>query len=148
MVRRPPRSTRTDTRCPYTTLFRSVLALAAVASPFRLPIPVAPAHSYKLEDIAIGHIWAPPPEEESPSGIAVYGPVLNQGSAPARLVGATSPVAGKVRFRTESEGEVRWPDTIEFHPDKPLDLAPWRAPPRSSDREQTRRQAREERGCL
>src|SRR3546814_3604845 len=24
MIRRPPRSTRTDTRCPYTTLFRSV----------------------------------------------------------------------------------------------------------------------------
>src|SRR3546814_17122372 len=23
MIRRPPRSTRTDTRCPYTTLFRS-----------------------------------------------------------------------------------------------------------------------------
>src|SRR3546814_12157822 len=26
MVRRPPRSTRTDTRCPYTTLFRSLAA--------------------------------------------------------------------------------------------------------------------------
>src|SRR3546814_9960409 len=25
MIRRPPRSTRTDTLCPYTTLFRSVL---------------------------------------------------------------------------------------------------------------------------
>src|SRR3546814_14106308 len=25
MIRRPPRSTRTDTRCPYTTLFRSHL---------------------------------------------------------------------------------------------------------------------------
>src|SRR3546814_13455692 len=68
-----------------------------------------------------------------PSGIAVYGPVLNQGSAPARLVGATSPVAGKVRFRTESEGEVRWPDTIAFQPDKPLALAPWRAHPWLSD---------------
>src|SRR3546814_4707103 len=28
MIRRPPRSTRTDTLFPYTTLFRSVLALA------------------------------------------------------------------------------------------------------------------------
>src|SRR3546814_2396654 len=27
MIRRPPRSTRTDTLCPYTTLFRSLLAL-------------------------------------------------------------------------------------------------------------------------
>src|SRR3546814_5158208 len=26
MIRRPPRSTRTDTLCPYTTLFRSVFA--------------------------------------------------------------------------------------------------------------------------
>src|SRR3546814_13470661 len=29
MIRRPPRSTRTDTLCPYTTLFRSVLRDAA-----------------------------------------------------------------------------------------------------------------------
>src|SRR3546814_7101067 len=29
MIRRPPRSTRTDTRFPYTTLFRSAVALAA-----------------------------------------------------------------------------------------------------------------------
>src|SRR3546814_9323233 len=31
MIRRPPRSTRTDTLFPYTTLFRSVHALVAVA---------------------------------------------------------------------------------------------------------------------
>src|SRR3546814_17243573 len=40
MIRRPPRSTRTDTRFPYTTLFRSVrqdFFLAAVANtPFFL----------------------------------------------------------------------------------------------------------------
>src|SRR3546814_15269388 len=30
MIRRPPRSTRPDTPFPYTTLFRSVLALAMV----------------------------------------------------------------------------------------------------------------------
>src|SRR3546814_1847576 len=29
MIRRPPRSTRTDTLFPYTTLFRSVLAMVA-----------------------------------------------------------------------------------------------------------------------
>src|SRR3546814_16495717 len=28
MIRRPPRSKRTDTRCPYTTLFRSALHVA------------------------------------------------------------------------------------------------------------------------
>src|SRR3546814_11206354 len=31
MIRRPPRSTRTDTLFPYTTLFRSAVARAAVA---------------------------------------------------------------------------------------------------------------------
>src|SRR3546814_14582932 len=39
MIRRPPRSTRTDTLFPYTTLFRSVIALgfafeAALGNPF------------------------------------------------------------------------------------------------------------------
>src|SRR3546814_4682421 len=33
MIRRPPRSTRTDTRFPYTTLFRSIDTLAAKAAP-------------------------------------------------------------------------------------------------------------------
>src|SRR3546814_3153286 len=32
MIRRPPRSTRTDTLFPYTTLFRSVLGLGIVAA--------------------------------------------------------------------------------------------------------------------
>src|SRR3546814_9118838 len=32
MIRRPPRSTRTDTLLPYTTLFRSLLELAAVVA--------------------------------------------------------------------------------------------------------------------
>src|SRR3546814_8966552 len=38
MIRRPPRSTRTDTLFPYTTLFRSR------ASPPRSPPPPAPVH--------------------------------------------------------------------------------------------------------
>src|SRR3546814_4990371 len=33
MIRRPPRSTRTDTRFPYTTLFRSLRAGAAAGPP-------------------------------------------------------------------------------------------------------------------
>src|SRR3546814_16974231 len=34
MIRRPPRSTRTDTLFPYTTLFRSVLALDCASTEF------------------------------------------------------------------------------------------------------------------
>src|SRR3546814_14206653 len=35
MIRRPPRSTRTDTLFPYTTLFRSTASFAAFATPSR-----------------------------------------------------------------------------------------------------------------
>src|SRR3546814_2046669 len=33
MIRRPPRSTRTDTLCPYTTLFRSLVFLTFFGQP-------------------------------------------------------------------------------------------------------------------
>src|SRR3546814_19946627 len=36
MIRRPPRSTRTDTRLPYTTLFRSVAVAHQIAQRGRL----------------------------------------------------------------------------------------------------------------
>src|SRR3546814_2863402 len=36
MIRRPPRSTRTDTLFPYTTLFRSVEDVAIIAAGLRL----------------------------------------------------------------------------------------------------------------
>src|SRR3546814_9753822 len=45
MIRRPPRSTRTDTLFPYTTLFRSLAAPASVAppkAPARMPTSVMP----------------------------------------------------------------------------------------------------------
>src|SRR3546814_20893552 len=38
MIRRPPRSTRTDTLFPYTTLFRSlIVGICLLAAPFVLP---------------------------------------------------------------------------------------------------------------
>src|SRR3546814_17675732 len=46
MIRRPPRSTRTDTLCPYTTLFRSVRIAFPLRSPRLLPQrPDAAAHA-------------------------------------------------------------------------------------------------------
>src|SRR3546814_11020437 len=38
MIRRPPRSTRTDTLCPYTTLFRSPRQLPRRSQPARYPV--------------------------------------------------------------------------------------------------------------
>src|SRR3546814_14988019 len=42
MIRRPPRSTRTDTLFPYTTLFRSFLAVAAHQQQAAMDIAHAP----------------------------------------------------------------------------------------------------------
>lgn len=83
------------------------------------------AHSYKLDDIAVGHVWASPPEEGA-GGIAVYGPILNRGDNSARLVGASSLVAEEVRFRISKDGEVDWLEFIELGPNKPVSLAAWR----------------------
>src|SRR3546814_10990998 len=40
MIRRPPRSTRTDTLCPYTTLFRSQSHLEPVFVDLQVPIAI------------------------------------------------------------------------------------------------------------
>src|SRR3546814_19977683 len=39
MIRRPPRSTRTDTLFPYTTLFRSMMLLSFILGQKNYPIP-------------------------------------------------------------------------------------------------------------
>src|SRR3546814_9786698 len=46
MIRRPPRSTRTDTLFPYTTLFRSI----EIAGNF---VPVTPAQWRSRRDVAV-----------------------------------------------------------------------------------------------
>src|SRR3546814_15716095 len=45
MIRRPPRSTRTDTLFPYTTLFRSALARGGVVMPPVLSMALAERHA-------------------------------------------------------------------------------------------------------
>src|SRR3546814_9349518 len=50
MIRRPPRSTRTDTLCPYTTLFRSASLQTIVAAPKALKIK----DYADLKDVRIG----------------------------------------------------------------------------------------------
>src|SRR3546814_13869047 len=62
MIRRPPRSTRTDTLFPYTTLFRSLLAHTAVPFPRR-------AYTAPLAVLLRKLNWqASPPRTWSPSG--------------------------------------------------------------------------------
>ncbi len=95
------------------------LAVSSVCAP-------AAAHSYRLGDIAIGHLWSPPPEENA-QGLPVYGPIaiLNREAPLFRMVGAASTVAGKVRFRSAKNGREQWPDALALTPGRPLSLAPW-----------------------
>src|SRR3546814_16163463 len=62
MIRRPPRSTRTDTLFPYTTLFRStdfaplIEGFArAEAQGIRLPKPITVPHENVAVAMAMGH---------------------------------------------------------------------------------------------
>lgn len=86
----------------------------------------AAGHSYRLGNLAVGHIWAPPPEAGA-EGVAVYGPILNGGKTAVRLVGASSPIAEQARFRVERDGIVHRLNELELLPQRPLALAPWRA---------------------
>lgn len=103
---------------PHLVALAAVLFAAVAASG-------AIAHGYKLGDISIGHMWAAP-AGENVSGIAVYGPLVNGGNKSVRLLGASTPIAQSVRFRSEKDGDVRWWETLELEPGKPLVLAPWR----------------------
>src|SRR3546814_7518925 len=56
MIRRPPRSTRTDTLCPYTTLFRSLLYSSALQphAPPQRRVPYSKAQRlFNLQQTAI-----------------------------------------------------------------------------------------------
>src|SRR3546814_5110505 len=71
MIRRPPRSRRTDTLFPYTTLFRSGGALAVHALVFGayllMPKEVIDTfHSSPFTTYAVPETPPPPPEEAAP----------------------------------------------------------------------------------
>src|SRR3546814_15161380 len=53
MIRRPPRSTRTDTLFPYTTLFRSVV-IGASGTPAALPAKALKSRQYAGK-VYVGH---------------------------------------------------------------------------------------------
>lgn len=105
------------------SLFPLLAALAAFAVG-HLP-GAAEAHSYKMHNIMVGHVWAPPPKDGE-DGIAVYGPLFNSGKKDVHLVGATCPIATKVRFRISKDGDVSWPKEIDLKPMKPVGMAAWR----------------------
>src|SRR3546814_12232521 len=79
MIRRPPRSTRTDTLFPYTTLFRSQIALK-----------VAPA-------LAAGNTMVLKPSEECSGNATIFAEILEAAGVPAgdfNLVQGDGPTVG------------------------------------------------------
>src|SRR3546814_12062079 len=58
MIRRPPRSTRTDTLFPYTTLFRSIRDddLARIQAATDLPLNLEMAATDEMLEIALRHM--------------------------------------------------------------------------------------------
>lgn len=103
----------------------SFLLALSVAVPLSGLSVEAIAHSYKFGEIAVGHLWAPPSDENS-DGAPVYGPFLNRGKTPERILGASASIAESVRFRIEKDGKTSWPEAIDLAPGKPLALARWR----------------------
>ena len=84
------------------------------------------ATTFKLGDLTVTspQVWEMPAGDKVAAG---YLKISNNGSAPDRLVGATSDMAGRVEIRVVSmnDGVVKvWspPDGIEINPDETLEL--------------------------
>src|SRR3546814_3744076 len=78
MVGRPPKSTRTDTLCPYTTLFRSA-APADDPSGARPAFPcLTPAH----QEVPVASIAPNTEKDEAPRGVDCPGRGTNRATLP------------------------------------------------------------------
>src|SRR3546814_17267304 len=71
MIRRPPRSTRTDTLFPYTTLFRSVLGDARMQVGDRVAVQGLSA-DHDLEAVVVGRVVAAR-DRDAAAGVEVEG---------------------------------------------------------------------------
>jgi len=85
------------------------------------------AHSYKQGDIEIGHVWT----RATAAGMttaAIYFPLLNTGSAPDKLIGATSDLAGKIEIHQDLNengiSKMRKLDMLPLDPNIPVALSP------------------------
>src|SRR3546814_11034650 len=125
MIRRPPRSTRTDTLFPYTTLFRSEVAVLAgggevdgVSRPFERRAELAPQIRFVLDDENPHHcpLWLFVPVSLSAQPARM--PMVSSGE---RLVGLVFAEAGWCRL-----------------PNRRLNCPSGRSPGRSSRRPQPR----------
>ena len=99
-------------------LRRFLPAMAALVLVFGGAVhgPDARAHSYKMGDLAVGHIWAPVPKAGD-TDLSVYGPILNRGQSVARLVGVSTTVAAKADIRIDKDGKTRTLEALDLPSD-------------------------------
>ena len=103
---------------------KSILRAAVLA----LVANVASAHEYKAGSLEIKHPWA----RATPKGAAVAGgymTIINSGTSPDRLVGFSSPAAGKFEIHEMSmdNGVMKMrplPNGIEIKPGETIALKP------------------------
>src|SRR3546814_13816356 len=113
MIRRPPRSPRTDTRFPYTTLFRSLL-----------PFVIAGVISL--------HIWALHiPGSNNPTGVDVQGP---QDTIPFHPYYTAKDGFGLGVFLIIFAATVYFAPNYLGHPDNYIPANPLSTPARSEER--------------
>src|SRR3546814_2350536 len=97
MIRRPPRSTRTDTLFPYTTLFRSVMVLAVIVgigSNFFAEFTVA----LQGQEPDIGQAMSLVLASLSLFGLGIFGPSIASG-----LVSGAPQLGAGAAFGTAAE---------------------------------------------
>jgi copper(I)-binding protein len=100
---------------------RRCLVRAACAAVLCATVTGAGAHGAKVGDIAIGHPFATPSLAGVSNGVAYFGSLENTGSAPDRLLRASTPAATRVELHTmgvDAQGVMRMRelDAIELAP--------------------------------
>ncbi len=92
---------------------RSFLILAASAA----FAPRALAHSFKVGQIAIGHVWGLPTQA---SETQVFVPMSNRGQDADELVAARSPICSMIELRQNNRYDDPALEAIELLPGKPV----------------------------
>src|SRR3546814_12466574 len=87
MIRRPPRSTRTDTLFPYTTLFRSADRTALDADFVRRAVFVAEQHLHRTRRARIGEARVEPAGAVAAADLAIGEDVRRELVREGRIVG-------------------------------------------------------------
>lgn len=82
---------------------------------------IAEAHSFRLGDIAIGHAWALPSQQNDGQ---VFFPLVNEGAAHDELVAARSDICGVIELRQNNRYDDPALASIPLEPKAPVPMRP------------------------